>query len=35
MNNINLVDSAWNCSCGALNAGHLLFCAKCNKEKDA
>jgi len=28
-----LVDSAWNCCCGALNAGYLTKCGKCNKEK--
>ena len=34
MSNIRLVDSAWNCSCGALNAGYLTKCGKCNKQKD-
>jgi hypothetical protein len=31
--NKSLVDSAWNCGCGALNAGYLTKCSKCNKEK--
>jgi hypothetical protein len=31
--NKSLVDGAWNCGCGALNAGYLTKCSKCNKEK--
>jgi len=31
--NKSLVDSAWTCGCGALNAGYLTKCGKCNKEK--
>ena len=31
--NKSLVDSAWNCGCGALNAGYLNICKNCNKEK--
>jgi len=32
--NKSLVDNAWNCGCGALNAGYLTRCNKCNKEKE-
>lgn len=31
--NKSLVDSAWTCGCGALNAGYLLFCGRCNKKE--
>jgi len=33
--NKSLVDGAWNCGCGALNAGYLIFCGKCNKKRNA
>mgnify|MGYP003661710674 CR=1 FL=1 len=29
----NLVDTAWRCECGAMNAGYKNTCGKCNKEK--
>ena len=28
-----LVDSTWNCTCGALNAGYKTICGKCNKSQ--
>jgi len=35
MINLNkpLVDTTWNCMCGALNAGYRETCGKCNKTK--
>jgi len=30
----NLVDSTWNCGCGALNAAYLEKCGSCEKEKN-
>ena len=33
MVNINLVDTAWTCECGALNAAYMLTCGNCNNNK--
>lgn len=30
--NNNWVDRAWKCTCGALNAGWLNKCGRCNKQ---
>jgi len=29
----SLVDTAWTCGCGALNAGYRETCADCNKTQ--
>ena len=29
----SIVDETWTCDCGAWNAGYLLNCGNCNKEK--
>ena len=29
----NWVDKTWNCGCGAMNAGWLTKCGRCNKDK--
>ena len=31
--NKSLVNTTWNCACGALNAGYKETCGKCNKTK--
>jgi len=28
-----LVDNTWNCGCGALNAGYLKTCGRCENTK--
>ena len=30
---MSLVDESWDCGCGALNAGYLEFCGRCNEPK--
>jgi len=30
---INWVDKSWYCGCGAMNAGWLTQCGKCDKPK--
>ncbi len=30
----NWVDKIWYCGCGAMNAGWLIKCGKCNKKRN-
>jgi hypothetical protein len=29
--NRDSIDDIWECGCGAINAGYLLYCGKCGK----